>query len=478
MYFTDIQIPNTVVTVENYAFANCTQLTEIPTMNSITSLGNYSFSGCTNLESLDNLPSTLETIGSNAFENCTGLETVNVLPTSLKTIGSYALSGCKYLEKVVLPLNLEKINENAFQNNTYLEYIFIPDSVTSIGKNVFNGDSDVTIYGMSPSTAETYATTNNIPFVTLTEPPVVDVPVKSISLNKTSTSIQKGATETLEVTFTPASATNKNIIWTSSDTDIATVSNGKVTAKSAGTAIITAKSEDGDFSSTCSVTVTDNGSQPDNPNPPVTDGAVVKVSSVTASAGNTVNVTVDLSGNKGFANLGIQVGYDANNLTLTSVTNNASVGATYTGAQSITANPYNMGWDSTSNVTYNGNLATLTFKVKENATEGKYPITVSYYKGISGNYTDGEDVNYDADFKSLGLNYVNGAITVSSHIAGDINGDGKVNNQDGTFLLRHLAGWNVNVDESALDVNGDSKINNQDGTVLLRYLAGWSVTIH
>ncbi len=211
---------------------------------------------------------------------------------------------------------------------------------------------------------------------------------------------------------------------------------------------------------------------------PTTDSATVKVSSTTAAAGKTVDVTVDISENKGFANLGLQVGYDTSALTLKSVSNNTSVGATYTGAQSITANPYNMGWDSTDNVTYNGTLATLTFQVNDNVADDTYPITVSYYKGIGGDYTDGEDVNYDADFKSLNLNYVNGAITVSSHIPGDINGDGKVNNQDGTFLLRHLAGWNVNVDESALDVNGDGKVNNQDGTVLLRYLAGWSVTIH
>lgn len=217
---------------------------------------------------------------------------------------------------------------------------------------------------------------------------------------------------------------------------------------------------------------------PDTPTPPVTDGAAVMVSSGATSPGGTVNVTVGLSGNKGFANLGVQVGYDANALTLTSVTNNPSVGAVYIPAQQITANPYNMGWDSTGNIAFNGTLATLTFNVKENAPEGKYPITVSYYTGKNGDYTDGTDVNYDENFNSLKLNYVNGAVTVSSHTPGDINGDGKVNNQDGTFLLRHLAGWNVNVDDSALDINGDGKINNQDGTVLLRYLAGWQVNIH
>ena len=141
--------------------------------------------------------------------------------------------------------------------------------------------------------------------------------------------------------------------------------------------------------------------------------------------------------------------------------------------------PYNMSWDSTSNVKYNGSLATLTFEVRKDAENGEYPITVSYYKGINKNYTDGVDVNYDEDFEPFALNYISGSITVSEgHVAGDINGNGTVNNQDGTFLLRHLAGWNVKVDESALDINGNGTVNNQDGTVLLRYLAGWQVNIH
>lgn len=213
-------------------------------------------------------------------------------------------------------------------------------------------------------------------------------------------------------------------------------------------------------------------------NPPVTDGATVKVSDATVSAGGTATVTIDLSGSNGFANLGLEVGYDSSVLTLTEAQNNTNIGAIYTPAQALTANPYNFGWNGTSNVDFNGNLITLTFKVADNAEEKTYPITVCYYKGVSGSYTDGEDVNYDADFNSLDLSYINGSITVSSHKPGDINGDGKVNNQDGTYLLRYLAGWSVDIDSSALDVNGDGKVNNQDGTVLLRYLAGWSIDIH
>ena len=80
------------------------------------------------------------------------------------------------------------------------------------------------------------------------------IPVESITLNKTEAEIFVGAEEKLTATVLPEDATNKDVTWTSSDTTIATVdSNGKVTAKSVGTAAIKAKA--GDKSATCTIKV-------------------------------------------------------------------------------------------------------------------------------------------------------------------------------------------------------------------------------
>lgn len=68
-----------------------------------------------------------------------------------------------------------------------------------------------------------------------------DVALKSISLSKNSVSMKCGETEQLEVLYTPENTTvDKNVIWTSSDSQIATVENGLVTAQSRGEATITA----------------------------------------------------------------------------------------------------------------------------------------------------------------------------------------------------------------------------------------------
>lgn len=80
------------------------------------------------------------------------------------------------------------------------------------------------------------------------------IPLTGISLNKSSISLYTGGTDTLSVSYTPSNTTDsKTVTWTSSNTAVATVSNGKITAKGAGTATITAKV--GNFTKTCQVTV-------------------------------------------------------------------------------------------------------------------------------------------------------------------------------------------------------------------------------
>ena len=79
--------------------------------------------------------------------------------------------------------------------------------------------------------------------------------VESVSLDKTSITLTEGDSETLTATVSPSNATNKNVIWKSSNTSVATVNNGVVTALKAGTATITVTAEDGGKTATCQVTV-------------------------------------------------------------------------------------------------------------------------------------------------------------------------------------------------------------------------------
>jgi uncharacterized repeat protein (TIGR02543 family) len=83
------------------------------------------------------------------------------------------------------------------------------------------------------------------------------VAVTGVSLSPTSAVLIAGQTTTLTATVAPASATNKNVTWSTSNSSVATVSNGVVTAKGMGTATITATTENGGYTATCAVTVDD-----------------------------------------------------------------------------------------------------------------------------------------------------------------------------------------------------------------------------
>ena len=83
--------------------------------------------------------------------------------------------------------------------------------------------------------------------------------VEGITLDRTTLTLQEGSSYTLTATITPSDATNKLVIWSSDNEDVATVSNGRVMAKSSGTARITATTSDGEYTDTCQVTVVAKG---------------------------------------------------------------------------------------------------------------------------------------------------------------------------------------------------------------------------
>ncbi len=173
---------------------------------------------------------------------------------------SYAFKDCISLKTVTIASGSNTIGRGAFYNCSSLTSISIPESVIFIGAKklndsdlrdsqvFYNHPSSLVIYGVSNSFAHEFANANEITFRTVKEP-------TSITLSKTSLSLAVGSSQTITATVNPSDATDKTVTWTSSKTSVATVSNGKITAKAAGTATITAKTVNGK-TATCKVTVT------------------------------------------------------------------------------------------------------------------------------------------------------------------------------------------------------------------------------
>ena len=115
------------------------------------------------------------------------------------------------------------------------------------------------------------------------------VSVDSVSLDQETLTLTEGDTATLTATVLPENATNKTVTWASDNEEVATVADGVVTAVAAGSANITATTEDGGHTATCAVTV--NAKQPE-----VKTGYTVSLptdkTSIAAGESATVDVTV------------------------------------------------------------------------------------------------------------------------------------------------------------------------------------------
>ena len=131
---TAYQIPNSVTSIGDYAFAGCS-ITSITIPNSVTSIGYGAFDTCSSLTSIT-IPNSVTSIGDEAFDNCSSLTSVTI-PESVTSIGSWTFHGCSSLTSVTLPDCVTSIGEYAFHGCSSLTSVTLPDCVTSIGEYAF-----------------------------------------------------------------------------------------------------------------------------------------------------------------------------------------------------------------------------------------------------------------------------------------------------------------------------------------------------
>jgi hypothetical protein len=163
-----VTIPNTVTSISSDAFRGCSQLasivveegnskydsrdncnaivetgsntlitgcknTVIP--NTVTTIDSYAFFGCTGLTAL-NIPNSVTTIGSDAFYGCTGLTTLTI-PGNVTNVDGF--SDCINLVTVIMQNGVTNIATNAFYGCSSLANVTFPNSVMSIGSGAFDG---------------------------------------------------------------------------------------------------------------------------------------------------------------------------------------------------------------------------------------------------------------------------------------------------------------------------------------------------
>lgn len=135
--------------------------------------------------------------------------------------------------------NNSTINQNNNENN---------DNNSNTDSNTNNQSNNTNNNNENNNTSNQNNNTNN------NNNSNTNIAVTKVTLNYTSYNLYPSQSITLNTSISPSNATNQSITWTSSNNNIATVSNGKVTAKAVGTATITAKSSNGKVA-TCTIKV-------------------------------------------------------------------------------------------------------------------------------------------------------------------------------------------------------------------------------
>ena len=302
----EVSIPATVTSMGNHVFRDCDALTTVVIPDSVTSMGTNVFYDCDALTSVK-LGSGITTIPVSTFEHCDVLESI-VIPRRVTTIGNTAFKDCVKFTSITIPRSVTSISSNAFSYpakmtiygvaGTYAETFAKDNNIRFVDKQVnatavtlsskeltlSKGASATLFLTVTPEdfTDEVSWKSGNTSVVTVNDAGVIKAvglgtvtikvvvgnvsasckvtvqqPVTSISLNKTSLTLEALATYQLTATAYPNNAVDRRVSWSSSAPDIASVDdNGLVTAHKKGSATVTATAMDGsDVTKKCTVTV-------------------------------------------------------------------------------------------------------------------------------------------------------------------------------------------------------------------------------
>jgi uncharacterized protein YjdB/Leucine-rich repeat (LRR) protein len=473
---TQLEIPNTVTSVGNSAFYDCDGLTTVTIPNSVTSLGTYLFYDCDALTDVS-LGTGITEIPKSAFRHCDELQQL-VVPYRVMTIADSSFKDSVKFTEITIPRTTTTISTTAFSyperltiygvSGTYAETFAGDHNITFVDHEVNatkvtldqtelvinkgqtakltmavtpesftdevtwkSSSTDVatvtdtgTVKAVGVGTATIKLTVGN---VSASCKVTVRQPVTSISLNKTSLTMEALDTFTLTATVRPTDAYDQSYCWSSSDETIATVDeNGLVTAHAKGTAVITASALDGsNVTRTCSVTVTNTAHvatqvsemESDHDYPVnCTDFWVYRLQGASKL---TVSFDSQTEMEDGFDYLYL---YDAEGNTV----------GTYTGTE----------------------LAGKTISISGDT------LKIKLVSDASGTAWGFKVTEISAD---------------GTREAGDINEDGKVDTNDLVRLMKKIS---ENAQDTYLDINGDGKVDTNDLIRLMKYLTDNSVEIH
>ena len=291
--FSGITLPESLANIQAGAFINNEHLLAITLPERLQGLGSAAFENNSALQSVT-FHTTIETmtIGNNAFNKCPVLNKVYitnmnsfaqtnfnnakanpantshhiydangveitkvVLPKGTKYVNNNAFNGCAYIESIEMPSTMDHINDNIIANCSALRDVYcyatkVPDFIgvedPSTMSDVFSQATLHVIYGNEAAYQADSWWGRFYKVEGCDTPQVEYVKVTSITISQENITLKPDDTVQLKATVYPTNATNKNVRWSSSNDDIAMVTDeGFVLAVAEGEADITVEALDG-----------------------------------------------------------------------------------------------------------------------------------------------------------------------------------------------------------------------------------------
>lgn len=506
-YVKSVSLPSTLTEIHNFAFNNCPMLKKVtvPSLTQwltfdfaaytqnplytgsaelyigdelleelvipaeITTVKPYSFAGCTGIKSVV-LPDTVLSIDNASFFGCKSITSIK-FSGNMTVIASNAFQACTALREVTIPENITKVNYNAFKGCTALEKVTVLLKTTSFGSSVFSGCTKVTLYGYDGSRAQAYAEKNSIPFVIITETGECSHSFGEWKITeatctedgvKTRSCIACGVTETETIpskghsytsAVTPPTCTDGGYTTTTCEACGDSYVSDETDAKGHSFGEWVVDKESGVQTRECSVCgVTETEKLPEE-----AVSAVFTISDAKAAPGETVKLTLSL-----------KTETEINSIALTNFTYDGTVleFVGFADYEAIEERSFTAVFDKEKCYVligfgepsvFDGDICTLEFKVKEDATDGVTAVSATPLVKLSSTVIPSE--LEPAEF------------TVYTYLKGDIDGDEDVDLDDAVYLFGYsmIPDFYPTEYKGSMDFNKDGNVDIEDAILLFNY---------
>ena len=242
--------------------------------------------------------------------------------------------------------------------------------------------------------------------INITQDGIPVIPVTSVVLNYSAADLTAGETLQLTATVFPNNATNPKVSWNSDNQSVATVSaSGLITAKTAGTATVTATTEDGNKTATCAVTVKDISVDVPDDNQPVggdgkgtfslnltipSDATLTGSFEIQFPEGMTPDLALTVLASELAGNFNLSFTFKGNNTWLVTIAANGLRGSTATQYRKIIDIAYTVA-DNVPKGNYNASIKNLDFLLDNGTPIKKDLITVPISVERSGTAIENVD---------------------------------------------------------------------------------------